>query len=45
MTISGEPIKPLYTVFPKPGELDNMMHYLLTDETNVPISRMMRAAL
>jgi len=31
-------IKPLYTVFPKPGELDNMVHYLLTDQTSVPVA-------
>ena len=30
-------VKPLYMVFPKPGELDNMVHYLLTDETSVPL--------
>lgn len=28
-------IKPLYTVFPKPGELDNLVNYLLTEETSV----------
>jgi ABC-type transport system involved in multi-copper enzyme maturation permease subunit len=31
-------IKPIYTVFPKPGELDNMVHYLLTDEISVPVA-------
>ncbi len=25
-------LKPVYTIFPKPGELDNMVAYLLTDE-------------
>ncbi|HVW38129.1 MAG TPA: hypothetical protein VHB99_12515, partial [Pirellulales bacterium] len=28
-------IKPIYTVFPKPGELNNLVSYLLTDETSV----------
>lgn len=28
-------IKPLYTVFPKPGELGNLVNYLLTEETSV----------
>lgn len=28
-------IKPIYTVFPKPGELNNLANYLLTDETSV----------
>lgn len=28
-------IKPIYTVFPKPGELNNLVNYLLTDETSV----------
>jgi hypothetical protein len=28
-------IKPIYTVFPKPGELNNLVAYLLTDETSV----------
>jgi ABC-type transport system involved in multi-copper enzyme maturation permease subunit len=25
-------VKPLYTIFPKPGELDNLVSYLLTDQ-------------
>jgi len=28
-------IKPVYTVFPKPGELDNLVNYLLTEDTSV----------
>jgi len=28
-------IVPLYTVFPKPGELDNMVSYLLTDQKDI----------
>lgn len=28
-------VGPLYYVFPKPGDLDNMIRYLLTDETTV----------
>src|SRR5690349_11704893 len=28
-------IKPIYTVFPKPGELNNLVSYLLTGETSV----------
>ncbi|MEX2120149.1 MAG: ABC transporter permease [Pirellulales bacterium] len=28
-------VKPIYTVFPKPGELDNVVNYLLTDEESV----------
>ncbi|MBN2217652.1 MAG: ABC transporter permease subunit [Pirellulales bacterium] len=28
-------IRPFYTVFPKPGELDNVVHYLLTGEQSV----------
>ena len=31
-------LHPLYTVFPKPGALDNMITYLLTDETTVATS-------
>ena len=30
-------IKPVYTVFPKPGELNNLVNYLLTDQTSVAI--------
>lgn len=29
---------PVYTVFPKPGELDNVVSYLLTDEDTVAVS-------
>jgi ABC-type transport system involved in multi-copper enzyme maturation permease subunit len=33
-------IKPIYTVFPKPGELGNMVSYLLTDQdTQSPLGR------
>jgi hypothetical protein len=28
-------VNPIYTVFPKPGELDNVINYLLTDEETV----------
>ncbi|HUY33360.1 MAG TPA: ABC transporter permease [Pirellulales bacterium] len=31
-------IKPLYTVFPKPGELGNMVTYLLSGSESVPLS-------
>lgn len=32
-------IKPIYTVFPKPGELDNLVTYLLTDQEEATIGR------
>jgi ABC-type transport system involved in multi-copper enzyme maturation permease subunit len=28
-------IKPIYTIFPKPGELDNLVSYLLTEQQSV----------
>jgi hypothetical protein len=28
-------VKPIYTVFPKPGELDNLVAYLLTEENSM----------
>jgi ABC-type transport system involved in multi-copper enzyme maturation permease subunit len=40
-------IEPLYRVFPKPGELNDLVLYILTDENTVPIggaSRDLRAA-
>ena len=45
-TPSSEPLElvyryalvPLYTIFPKPGELDNLVHYLLTEEKSVSVS-------
>jgi ABC-type transport system involved in multi-copper enzyme maturation permease subunit len=30
-------IKPIYTVFPKPGEMDNVVNYLLTGTENITI--------
>ncbi len=30
-------IKPLYTVFPKPGEIDNVVTYLLNETDTAPI--------
>ncbi len=32
-------INPIYTVFPKPGELDNLVNYLLTEQKTVQIDR------
>lgn len=30
-------INPLYQIFPKPGEMDNVTHYLLTQQTTVSV--------
>jgi len=38
-------ILPLYTVFPKPGELDNVVHYLLTGQETVAQGPPMEADL
>jgi hypothetical protein len=32
-------LMPIYTVFPKPGELGNLVAYLLTEEESVPFDR------
>jgi hypothetical protein len=31
-------VLPLYTIFPKPGELDNMVAYLLTEQETAAVS-------
>jgi hypothetical protein len=31
-------VVPIYTVFPKPGELGNLVDYLLTDQKSVPLN-------
>ena len=30
-------VQPIYTIFPKPGELGNVVNYLLTDSESVPV--------
>ena len=37
-TVYRYAILPLYTLFPKPGELDNLVRYLLTNEESVEIN-------
>jgi len=32
-------VTPIYTIFPKPGELDSLVSYLLTEEQSTPFNR------